>query len=75
MKANAQFTNSSRFQVHYRSCLFEEQSFSFPCDERGNVDMNCLCETRRADFLFARMMARLEHTRPEIVVSGAAAKR
>jgi hypothetical protein len=35
MKANGQFTNSPNFQIRYRSCLFLEQSFSFPCDARG----------------------------------------
>jgi hypothetical protein len=34
--------------------------------------MNRLSETRRADYLFARMVARLEHTQPEVVVSTAA---
>jgi hypothetical protein len=57
------------FQIRFRSAFLHGQSMAFPCDERGEVDMDLLSEAGRRDYLFARVITRRDCTAPEIVAT------
>ena len=64
-------SNTSHFQIHFRSLLLQGGTVAFPCDDHGTVDMDRLSEAGLREYLFARIMTRLDHLRPEVVQSSA----
>lgn len=58
------------YELRYLSLFREGRSFSFPCDERGGVDLDALSERARNNYLFARAMVGRELTTPEVRVVG-----
>ena len=59
-------TTASTFQIRFDSSFFADRAVAFPCDERGQVDMDQLSEAGRRDYFFARIMTRLAHLEPEV---------
>ena len=59
--------DTCRFQVRFSCSCLQGRAVTFPCDSQGEVDLDRLSEARRQDYLFARIMIRREHVRPEIV--------
>lgn len=51
-----------RFAPHVHG----RRAMVFPCDERGQVDMNSLDERRRNDYLFARALMDRDYERPVV---------
>ena len=65
--------NSSQALVHelrYWSLFRQGWGFSFPCDERGGVDLDSLGERTRNNYLFARAMVGRELAMPEVRIVG-----
>jgi len=42
------------FELRFTSLFDEGRGFSFPCDERGQVDLDILSERARSNYFFAR---------------------
>jgi hypothetical protein len=57
-------------ELRYQSLFREGRGFSFPCDERGDVNLDALSERARNNYLFARAMVGRELARPEVRVLG-----
>ena len=46
----------NEFQLCFRSLFDSGRGYSFPCDGRGQVDLDHLSERARINYLFARAM-------------------
>jgi hypothetical protein len=49
-------SDTSGFQLRFRSLFREGRGYSFPCDATGKVDLDGLSERARLNYLFARAM-------------------
>lgn len=54
------------FELRFSSLFDEGRGFSFPCDERGNVDLDALSERARANYFFARSVIGRELQVPRV---------
>jgi len=58
---------ATRYQICFRPACLQNRCVAFPCDERGVVDLDGLSEAGRRQYLFARIVTRVEHVHPELV--------
>ena len=55
-----------RFEVRF-SCLFRPGcALAFPCDDKGQVDLDALSEAARNNYLYARATVGREHCSPQV---------
>jgi len=55
-----------RFEVRF-SCLFKPGcALAFPCDDKGQVDLDALSEAARNNYLYARATVGREHCSPQV---------
>jgi hypothetical protein len=54
------------FELRFTSLFDEGRGFSFPCDERGNVDLDILSERARSNYFFARSVIGRELHQPRV---------
>ncbi|HVZ44815.1 MAG TPA: hypothetical protein VHA82_13475 [Ramlibacter sp.] len=54
------------FQLIFRSLFKSGRGFAFPCDERGQVDMDRMPERARNNYLFARAMVGRDFSPPAV---------
>jgi len=62
-------SDTSKGSVHelrYKSLFREGRGYSFPCDERGRVDLDALNDRVRNNYLFARAMVGRDLAPPEV---------
>lgn len=59
-------SSSGKFQLCFRSLFNSARAFVFPCDPRGNVDLDGLSEKARNNYLFARAMIGRDLAAPAI---------
>jgi hypothetical protein len=52
------------FEVRFQSLFVEGRGLAFPCDRQGRVDLDCLSDAARNNYLFARAMVGREFTQP-----------
>jgi hypothetical protein len=45
---------AAQYELRFQSLFDEGRGFSFPCDARGEVDMDALSERARENYLYAR---------------------
>lgn len=57
----------SVFKIRFQSAHFQNEVWTFPCDEAGSVNMDALDDAGRRDYLFARLMTRHECATSEVV--------
>jgi hypothetical protein len=57
---------ANRFQLCFRSLLNSGRGFSFPCDNRGQVNLDSLSDQARNNYLYARAMIGRELALPAI---------
>ena len=62
-------STAARYQLRYRSYLDPEAGYCFPCDARGQVDMDGLSERLRLNYLYARAMVGKELDVPAVEAS------
>jgi hypothetical protein len=55
-----------QFQLCFRSLFHSGRGFAFPCDERGQIDLDGLSERARNNYLYARAMIGRELSVPAI---------
>ncbi len=53
------------YEVRFRS-LFRGPSLSFPCDEKGRVEIDDLSDRARENYLYARAVIGREFAYPEV---------
>jgi hypothetical protein len=56
----------NQFQLCFRSLVHRGRTFVFPCDPRGQVDLDHLSDRARINYLFARAMVGRELAVPAI---------
>ena len=54
------------FELRFDSLVDEQLPLSFPCDARGCVDLDELCDRSRCDYLFAHTLIGRNFTMPVI---------
>jgi hypothetical protein len=58
--------SANQFQLCFRSLFYSGRGFSFPCDDRGEVNLDGLSDRARNNYLFARAMIGRELSLPAI---------
>jgi hypothetical protein len=58
-----------RFQLCFRPLYRDGVGYAFPCDSRGEVDLDGLSERARNDYFFARAMMGRQLSAPAVVAS------
>ena len=56
----------SQFQLCFRSLFQSGRGFAFPCDPKGQVNLDCLSDRARTNYLFARAMVGRELSVPAV---------
>ena len=64
--AQTQRQPGDRFELRFRSLYRPGRGYTFPCDERGRVDMDALSDSERYRYLFARAIVGRELTLPAV---------
>ena len=59
-------TCSDQFQLRFQSLFQQGRGFAFPCDSRGQVDLDHMSERARNNYFYARAMIGRELTVPAI---------
>ncbi len=54
------------FELRFDSLIAEQRSFAFPCDARGRVDLDELCDRSRSDYLFAHTLIGRDFSLPVV---------
>jgi hypothetical protein len=57
---------ANRFQLCFRSLFNSGRGFSFPCDNRGQVNLDSLSDKARNNYLYARAMIGRELALPAV---------
>jgi hypothetical protein len=63
-------TGLGAFRLCFRSLFDSGRGYAFPCDQRGEVDLDRLSEQARNNYFFARAMVGRELTTPEVEPMG-----
>ncbi len=63
-------SSSSQFELRFQSLFNQGRGFAFPCDPKGQVDLDQLSERARLNYLFARAMVGRELAEPAVRPSG-----
>jgi hypothetical protein len=54
------------FELRFDPLVAEQLPLSFPCDARGLVDLDGLCDRKRCDYLFAHTLIGRNFTIPVV---------
>ena len=63
-------SSSSAFQLCFRSLFHSGRGYAFPCDPRGQVDLDGMSERARNNYFFARAMVGRELSAPAVESNG-----
>lgn len=56
-----------QYELRFRSLFDSGRGFSFPCDPRGQVDLDSLSDRARINYLYARALVGRELAVPAVV--------
>jgi hypothetical protein len=59
-------TTTHQYELRFRSLFDHGRGYSFPCDGRGQVDMDGMSERARNNYLYARAMVGRELACPAV---------
>jgi hypothetical protein len=59
--------DSRAYQIRYESLFMQGRALSFPCNPRGEVDLNALTPRAKDNYLFARAMVGREFATPSLL--------
>ena len=62
-------TESSEFQLCFRSLFHSGRGYAFPCDPHGQVDLDRMSERARNNYFYARAMVGRELSPPAVEVA------
>lgn len=54
------------FQLRFPSLVGSGRGYAFPCDAQGHVDLDCLSDEARNNYLYARAMVGREVGSPAV---------
>ena len=57
----------SRFELRFESLFNPGRALAFPCDERGQVELDSLSEPARRNYFYARALVGREFATPALV--------
>ena len=57
---------SDQFQLRFQSLFQQGRGFAFPCDAKGQVDLDHMSERARNNYFYARAMVGRELTVPAV---------
>lgn len=57
---------SSQFQLCFRSLFNSGRGYAFPCDPKGQVDLDAMSERARNNYFYARAMVGRELSVPAV---------
>ena len=57
---------STAYELRYEALSQDGQGYAFPCDARGQVDLDRLSDRARTDYLFARAMVGRQLAQPRL---------
>jgi hypothetical protein len=63
-------SSSNQFQLCFRSLFSSGRGFAFPCDPKGQVDLDGMSEKARLNYFYARAMIGRELTYPAVEAAG-----
>ena len=69
MFASPESASSARFELRFQSLFDAGRALSFPCDERGRVELDTLSAAARINYFFARTVIGRDFHSPAIVPS------
>lgn len=55
-----------RYALRFQSLFNQGRAMVFPCDERGQVDLDALSERARENYFYARAVIGFEYTEPAV---------
>jgi hypothetical protein len=58
--------SSQRFALRFQSLFNQGRAMVFPCDERGQVDLDALSERARENYFYARAVIGFEYSEPAV---------
>jgi hypothetical protein len=58
--------NSSQYQLRFQSLFTSGRGFAFPCDGKGQVDLDGMTEKARNNYFYARAMVGRELAVPAV---------
>jgi hypothetical protein len=59
-------SNSNEHQLCFRSLFHSGRGYAFPCDPRGQVDLDRMSERARNNYFYARAMVGKELSAPAV---------
>jgi hypothetical protein len=62
---------SPAYQLRFRSLFHPGRAYVFPCDDRGQVDLDRLSERARNNYFFARAMVGRDLAYPSVELTPA----
>ena len=62
-------STTKQFELRFQSLFDSGSGFAFPCDPSGRVDLDCLSERARNNYLYARAMVGRELAVPAVQCS------
>lgn len=62
-------STQQQFELRFQSLFHSGRGFAFPCDQKGQVDLNQLSDRARNNYLYARAMVGRELTPPAVQCS------
>jgi hypothetical protein len=57
---------AAQYELRFQSLFEEGRGFAFPCDARGEVDMDALSDRARENYLYARAVIGREVAMPAV---------
>lgn len=60
-------TSATDYQLRFQSLFHAGRAMSFPCDQRGHVNMDEMSEKARINYLAARTLIGREYACPVVV--------
>jgi len=61
--------DTAQYELRFQSLFDEGRAFAFPCDARGQVNMDALSDRARQNYLYARAVIGREVAMPAVRVS------
>ena len=58
------------YEIRFKSMFHEGRALSFPCDAKGEVNLDGLSERARANYLYARAVVGREYLVPAVAACG-----
>lgn len=58
--------NSQRYELRFRSLFNQGRALAFPCDARGEVELDSLSERARNNYFYARAVVGRELAAPAV---------